>query len=77
MSMTTDYSYLFDLPTADKLQLVQDLWDDIAASEEPLPIPEWQIDELRRRKTLRTANAMDGSTWQEVQKRILGRRLND
>jgi putative addiction module component (TIGR02574 family) len=75
--MAADFSYLFDLPTAEKLQLVEDLWDDIAASEEPLPIPQWQIDELRRRKAVRMANPMDGSTWEEVQERILGQRLND
>lgn len=74
--MSADYSHLFELPTAEKLQLVEDLWDDIAASDEPLPLPQWQIDELRRRKALRLANPNAGSTWEEVQQRILGRQLN-
>ncbi|MEX2142310.1 MAG: addiction module protein [Pirellulales bacterium] len=68
--MSTDYSHLFHLPTAEKLQLVEDLWDDIAASDEPLPPPQWQIDELRRRKALRLADPNAGSTWKEVQQRI-------
>jgi putative addiction module component (TIGR02574 family) len=75
--MPADYSYLFDLPTADKLQLVEDLWDDIADSSDSLPVPQWQIDELRRRRALRVANPADGSNWEEVQQRILGRRPHD
>ena len=40
MPMANDFSYLFKLPTAVKLQLVMDLWDDIAAGDEQLPVPQ-------------------------------------
>lgn len=33
---------VFDLSPAEKLQLVQDLWDDLAASPDDVPINEWQ-----------------------------------
>jgi putative addiction module component (TIGR02574 family) len=75
--MTNDFSYLFQLSTADKLQLVEDLWDDIAADDEPVPVPQWQIDELRRRKTLHQDGDNWGSTWEDVQQRIQERRLNE
>jgi putative addiction module component, TIGR02574 family len=74
--MTNDFSYLFQLPTADKLQLVEDLWDDIAASDDPLPVPQWQIDELRKRSQLHQDSDDWGSTWEEVQQRIQQRRPN-
>jgi putative addiction module component (TIGR02574 family) len=74
--MSNDFSYLFRLPTADKLQLVEDLWDNIAASDEPLPVPQWQIDELRKRSQLHQDSDDCGSTWEDVQQRIQQRRLN-
>lgn len=37
------------LPPAEKLQLVEELWDDLASSAEPLPLPEWHRVEARRR----------------------------
>jgi putative addiction module component (TIGR02574 family) len=70
--MSTDLSYVFQLPTAEKLQLVEDLWDDIAASGEPLPVPQWQVDELRRRKQLRSQDTLSGSSWEDVQDRVRG-----
>jgi putative addiction module component (TIGR02574 family) len=45
----TDISIL-DLSPAEKLRLVEDLWDDPAASPEAVPIYDWQIEELERRK---------------------------
>ncbi len=41
---------IFDLSPAEKLQLVEDLWDDIAGTPEAVPVHEWQKLELARRK---------------------------
>ena len=41
---------VFDLSPAEKLQLVEDLWDDLAANPEDVPVHDWQIAELARRK---------------------------
>ena len=38
------------LPAAEKLQLVERIWDDLAATEEPLPLPEWAKMEAARRR---------------------------
>jgi putative addiction module component (TIGR02574 family) len=54
------------------LKLVEDLWDDIAASTDPLPIPQWQVDELHRRKQLRSDGNLRGSSWDEVRQRVHG-----
>ncbi len=39
---------LFDLSPAEKLQLVEDLWDDLASTPSDIPFPEWQKEELSR-----------------------------
>ena len=33
---------LFDLSSSEKLQLVEDLWDDLASTPSDVPIHEWQ-----------------------------------
>lgn len=61
---------VFDLSPAEKLQLVEDLWDDLAATPEAVPVHEWQKAELARRKeNLRRAPA-SGLSWEEVQRRV-------
>lgn len=37
------------LEVAEKLVLIEEIWDDIAKSNEELPLPEWQKRELSRR----------------------------
>lgn len=49
---------IFDLSPPEKLQLVEDLWDDLAATPSEIPVHEWQKKELSRRKT----NLMNNST---------------
>jgi putative addiction module component (TIGR02574 family) len=41
---------IFDLSPADKLHLVEDLWDDLAATPSDVPVHEWQKEEFTRRK---------------------------
>jgi len=41
---------VFDLSPAEKLQLVEDLWDDLASNPDDVPIHDWQIKELERRE---------------------------
>ncbi len=35
---------------SEKLQLVEDLWDDIASTPSAVPVHDWQKEELARRK---------------------------
>ena len=41
---------VFDLTPSEKLQLVEDLWDDLAATPETVPVHDWQKEELARRR---------------------------
>ena len=66
--MTTDS--IFDLSPAEKLQLVEDLWDDLAAAPADVPIHDWQREELARRKANLTSKPDTGISWEEVKTRI-------
>ena len=52
----SDFPQLAALSSAEKLQLVEDLWDDIAATPANIPFADWQREELARRKAAFEAN---------------------
>jgi len=59
------------LPISERVQLVEDLWDSIARSNAEVPIPQWQKDELARRKQKYLQNPDSGRTWDQVKQNIL------
>ena len=61
---------VFDLSPSEKLQLVEDLWDDLASSPDAVPIHEWQKEELARRKASLQAHPVPLSSWPEVRQRV-------
>ncbi len=61
---------IFDLSPAEKLQLVEDLWDDLAGTPEAVPIHDWQKQELDRRKTNLLRNPGSTLSWEEVKQRV-------
>ncbi len=69
--MSTDS--IFDLTPPEKLQLVEDLWDDLAADPNAVPVHEWQKEELERRKENLKDNPASAMTWEEVTASIRGR----
>ncbi len=64
---------IFDLSPAEKLQLVEDLWDDLAASPESVPVHEWQKQELARRKARLAQAPASALTWEEIKRRVRSR----
>jgi putative addiction module component (TIGR02574 family) len=64
---------VFDLSPSEKLQLVEDLWDDLAATPGAIPVHDWQKEELARRKANLLRNPALGLTWEEVKRRVRGR----
>jgi putative addiction module component (TIGR02574 family) len=71
--MALDARSIFDLSPSEKLQLVEDLWDDIAATPDVVPVHDWQKDELARRKANLSKHPATGLRWDEVQRRIRDR----
>ncbi len=72
--MDPDVTSVFDLSPAEKLQLVEDLWDDLAAAPDAVPVHEWQKRELDRRKAKLAENPGSVRTWDHVKRRVRGER---
>jgi putative addiction module component (TIGR02574 family) len=64
---------VFSLSPAEKLQLVEDLWDDLAATPEAVPVHDWQKEELTRRKANLAKNPASGLAWDDVKRRVRAR----
>lgn len=71
--MNPSKTSVFDLSPSEKLQLVEDLWDDLASSPEEVPVHDWQKQELARRKANLMRNPASGLTWEEVKRRVRSR----
>jgi putative addiction module component (TIGR02574 family) len=61
---------IFDLSVSEKLQLLEDLWDDIAFDPAAVPVSEWQKEEIARRKKNLLSNPGFAFSWEEIQRRI-------
>ncbi len=64
---------IFDLSPPEKLQLVEDLWDDLAATPSEVPVHDWQKEELARRKANLMKRPASGLPWDEVKRRVRSR----
>jgi putative addiction module component (TIGR02574 family) len=71
--MRTEFAPIFKLGRAERLQLVEDLWDSIVAEEAQLPVPEWKRAELRQRKERFSQHPSSGRTWEQVKQRARAR----
>jgi len=64
-----------NLSAAEKLQLVTELWGDLAAHPAQVPVSDAQIAELDKRMVAYRKHPDRVTTWEAIQKRILGRTL--
>lgn len=71
--MNSNTVSILDLSPPEKLQLVEDLWDDLAANPSEVPVHEWQKEELARRKANLMSNPASGLSWDDVKSRVRGR----
>src|SRR4051794_36954474 len=71
--MNPEYGSVFDLSPSEKLQLVEDLWDDLAATSGAVPVHYWQKGEMDRRKANLVSHPDSGMTWVDIQRRIRSR----
>ena len=61
---------ILELPVAERMQLVEVIWDSISAAPESLPLTQWQRDELDRRLAEYEADPSSGSSLEEVFARV-------
>ncbi|MEA5602753.1 addiction module protein [Nostoc sp. UHCC 0252] len=68
--MNPVFPELSSLSRAEKLKLVEDLWDEIATTPAALPVLDWQKQKLVRRKAEYLQNPAIGNSWEDVKARI-------
>jgi putative addiction module component (TIGR02574 family) len=61
---------VFDLSKSEKLQLVEDLWDDLAAASDDVPVQEWQKQELDRRNANLRHATLPLLTWEQLKNNV-------
>lgn len=67
---TIPMSDLLKLPVAERLRLVEAIWDSIAAVPEAVELSAGQRDELERRWKAYEQDPSVGSPWADVRSRI-------
>ena len=60
------------LSTAEKVQLLEDLWDIVVETSEDIGLTPAQREELERRMDEYEANPNEGITFEELKVRVLG-----
>ena len=59
-----------ELSPAEKLKLVEDLWDDLATTPESIPVHAWHKKELAQRKANLIRDATTAISWEDIKQRI-------
>ena len=70
--MSIDADELRALPPAEKMRLVEMLWDDLGESTEPIPLPDWVDREAtRRREEMRdpSCGISHEEAWRRIERR--------
>ncbi len=68
----TDTTTLTKLPVAERLKLIEDLWDSLDADADALPLQDWQRDEIDKRLDALDSGTSVGAPWDKVRRRITG-----
>jgi putative addiction module component, TIGR02574 family len=68
--MSNSIDELRKLPVPERLELVESLWDSIAADADQLLLTERQAEELDRRLAEHEANPGESISWQKLRDRL-------
>lgn len=68
--MSTELSDILQMSVAERIQLVEDIWDSIAASPESVPVTDAQKEELDRRLQAYAENPGEGVAWDELKEKV-------
>lgn len=68
--MNSHLQEILALPVSERIQLVEDIWDSIAAVPEALDLTEKQADEIDRRLEDFRNNPTDVIPWEMVRERL-------
>jgi putative addiction module component (TIGR02574 family) len=63
---------LMELPPAERLELVEELWDSLAPADMP-PLTDEQMQELERRYEALVRDPARASSWEDARARLLAK----
>ena len=72
MSATLKTLGIDHLSASDRLALLGELWDSLAAEPDRVPVTDAQKADLRRRLDAAATDPNGGSSWEAVKARLLG-----
>ncbi len=61
---------LNEMTLAEKLRLMETLWDDLTRNHEEMEPPAWHLDVLQERRRLAEAGLETYSDWEDVKTRL-------
>jgi putative addiction module component (TIGR02574 family) len=62
------------LGVEERLQLIEEIWDSLAATPEAIPVTDAQRTELARRRRVHARNPSAAKPWEEVRAKLERRR---
>ncbi len=68
--MNTQLEQILELPVSERIQLVKDIWDSIAAVPESVKLTPAQMKEIEHRLEDYRANPEDVVAWEDVRNRL-------
>lgn len=75
--MNTQLAEILQLSVAERIQLVEDIWDSIAAVPEAVALTEEQETELERRVAAYQVNPKEGIAWNDLKTKLQNRTQRD
>ena len=72
MSTVKDLSRILELPTLERLQLVEAIWDSLIEVPEAIPVSDAVREELDRRLAAYYENPSSARPWREVKEELFG-----
>lgn len=70
MTKQIDPKSLRALPVAERLELIEELWDSLDDERDRLPLLDWHREEIERRLTNLEAGVSVGTPWEVVRRRL-------
>ena len=72
--MSTVRKEIHSLSVADRLQLLEEIWDSLIETPEALPVTDAQRKELERRRRAHARNPSAAKSWAQIRARLRRRK---
>jgi putative addiction module component (TIGR02574 family) len=72
--MSTVLKHALSLSVEQRLELIEEIWDSLAATPEAIPVTEAQRKELARRRRTHARKPSAARSWEEVRAKLERRR---